>query len=411
MLVSIRNLALPSAYSMIVYEKRDRYFVKDGNRGNILYSDTDAAEVIQRAIDNTPNPGGTILIKRGDYILSRAIRITKHINLIGEGVGATRLYLAPDANSRMIEYCINPDVVNTYGAIQPHMYIAHMLLHGRNTQQTSGSEAITTHAEGDCDRVADWLLFNVWISNYKGHGVRIRTTHNWLILHSSIEHNDGNAVHVEQGDDGIVGFSLIYNNLNGIYINNTVTPIRIIGNRIAVFRESGISINSSRFAIIEGNYILAAGVRPNRYIYINNSRYNTIIGNIFDSDAASIPDYGIYEDGTSDINVIENNIIAFINIEPVRLVGVNSKARYNYASIGIGISRPSINSGVATINVGSTRVTVQHRLYKAPTKVFVTPLVQPPGRIWVENITATSFDIVTDTAPTINLRVAWYAEI
>jgi len=69
------------------------------------------------------------------------------------------------------------------------------------------------------------------------------------------------------------------------------------------------------------------------------------------------------------------------------------------------------NSGVSTIPVNSTRVTVSHGLVKAPTKILITPLASPPGKLWVENITATSFDIVTDTAPTADLQVAWYAEV
>ena len=68
-------------------------------------------------------------------------------------------------------------------------------------------------------------------------------------------------------------------------------------------------------------------------------------------------------------------------------------------------------SGVAVIPANSTSITVNHGLVKAPSKVFVTPLAQPPGKIWVENITDTSFDIVTDTAPSSDLPVAWYAEV
>jgi len=400
----------PHAYTYIVYTDGSRYYAKDGNTG-MKYSDTDASNVIQYAIDNTPPPGGTILIRSGDYYLSKAIVITKHINLVGEGVGATKLILAPGANSRMIEYCIDKNIINTYGVIQIHMYIAHLMLHGNKDQQTSGSEAINTHVDDTCDRVADWLLFNVWIRRYKGHGVRIRTTHNWLILHSSIEHNDGNAVHAELADEGMVGFSLLYDNVNGIYINNSTVPIRIIGNRIAVFSNSGINTNSSRFAIAVGNYISSAGVKAGYYVYINNSTRNIIANNVFDAGVTTIPDYGIYEDGTSDNNLIENNIVSFANIEPIRLVGANSRARNNYAKIGTGPQLLSINSGVATITAGSTRVTVSHNLYKAPSKVLVTPLGLPPGKLWVENITASSFDIVTDTAPTADLQVAWYAEI
>ena len=68
-------------------------------------------------------------------------------------------------------------------------------------------------------------------------------------------------------------------------------------------------------------------------------------------------------------------------------------------------------SDVAVIPINSTRVTVSHNLAKTPTKVLITPLGAPPGKLWVENITATSFDIVTDTAPTADLKVAWYAEV
>jgi len=69
------------------------------------------------------------------------------------------------------------------------------------------------------------------------------------------------------------------------------------------------------------------------------------------------------------------------------------------------------NSDVATISAGSTRVTVSHGLATTPSKVLITPLASPPGKLWVENITSTSFDIVTDTAPTADLKVAWYAEV
>jgi hypothetical protein len=66
-------------------------------------------------------------------------------------------------------------------------------------------------------------------------------------------------------------------------------------------------------------------------------------------------------------------------------------------------------SGVATITAGSTRVTVSHGLARKPSKVLLTPYANI--RVWVENITGTSFDIVTDTAPTTDVQVAWYAEV
>ena len=78
---------------------------------------------------------------------------------------------------------------------------------------------------------------------------------------------------------------------------------------------------------------------------------------------------------------------------------------------GIIMPEPSINKGVATIPANSTRVTVTHFLGNPPSKFLITPLSQPPGKLWVENITSTSFDIVTDTAPASDLKISWYAEV
>ena len=67
------------------------------------------------------------------------------------------------------------------------------------------------------------------------------------------------------------------------------------------------------------------------------------------------------------------------------------------------------NSGVATIPAGQTRVTVTHNLITTPSRILVTPYGN--AKVWVENITSTSFDIVTDTAPASDLNVSWQAEV
>jgi len=87
-------------------------------------------------------------------------------------------------------------------------------------------------------------------------------------------------------------------------------------------------------------------------------------------------------------------------MENVRLVNKNTNVEYR-----------SENSGVATIPAEQTRVTVTHNLIATPTKFQITPLAQPPGKIWVENITPTSFDIVMDTAINENLNISWYADL
>jgi len=110
-------------------------------------------------------------------------------------------------------------------------------------------------------------------------------------------------------------------------------------------------------------------------------------------------DEGIYFGvGNSDFEVYDN---AFYNITtPI------------YNPIGVikrNIGYPTENSGVATIPAGSTRVTVSHGLVKAPRIILLTPAGN--AKVWYENVTDTSFDIVTDTAPSADLNIVWYAEV
>jgi len=122
----------------------------------------------------------------------------------------------------------------------------------------------------------------------------------------------------------------------------------------------------------------------------------------------------VYNNSRSDIYIYDasssNNIIEFNNFvgstSPSIIIddGTNTIKRRN-----LGYQTEA--SGVATISAGSTRVTVSHGLAKTPSKFQITPLGQPAGKLWVENITSTSFDIVTDTAPASDLKVSWYAEV
>jgi len=52
-----------------------------------------------------------------------------------------------------------------------------------------------------------------------------------------------------------------------------------------------------------------------------------------------------------------------------------------------------------------------HDLAARPSKVLITPMGQPPGELWVQSVTDTTFDIATSTAPTADLAIAWHAEI
>jgi len=82
-----------------------------------------------------------------------------------------------------------------------------------------------------------------------------------------------------------------------------------------------------------------------------------------------------------------------------------------FSELGGGLILFTENSGVATIPAGKTRTRVEHCLTSTPSKILITPLTPPPGKLWIENITETTFDITIDTTPKEELRIAWHAEI
>jgi hypothetical protein len=196
------------------------------------------------------------------------------------------------------------------------------------------------------------------------------------------------------------------NNEGGIYhyftsssTNPNVIAFNLIGGGKRGIRIEGASSGLYRVHIIIGNFI--AGGDPNEdLIYVKNTMYTLIFNNYLN---AVNNRYALYEDEGADQTFALDNYLSMSQVSPFfRLVGANSRFRaWGY--------RRTVNTGVATIPAGQTRATVSHGLVTAPSKVLITPYGNI--RVWVENITDTSFDIVTDTAPATNVPVAWYAEV
>jgi hypothetical protein len=156
-----------------------------------------------------------------------------------------------------------------------------------------------------------------------------------------------------------------------------------------VIIESAKGVNAMGFTSVTDGVVDTVllnydGTNSPSYIFYFNNNSNLEIRNV----------YAKYK---NDMYYLEGSMPRMIN---VRFFNVNNNTEYR-----------SENRGVATIPAGQTRVTVTHNLITTPSKVLITPLGQPPGKLWVENITSTSFDIVTDTAPASDLTVSWYAEV
>jgi len=244
-------------------------------------------------------------------------------------------------------------------------------------------------------------------------------------------------------------------------INVNAEQAVVEGNRVTVNSSANGNIRVlaviARHAVIRGNHIYATVPSDNFVFPISIYPFDTsIMDVVFEDNYIDImsPDWeaplGIYFDRQPELAniVIEDNYIlsskggdmvqisgiAEQNIVVHRVVAYNNavnnlnyrvKVRHEsgytitayvdtdaelFYYAGGSAYYYKRNSGVASIPAGQTRVTVSHRLRQAPSKVFVTPLASPPGKIWVENIGSTSFDIVTDTAPATALLVAWHAD-
>jgi hypothetical protein len=211
----------------------------------------------------------------------------------------------------------------------------------------------------------------------------------------------------------------------------------IRNNRISVSLPSGVRL--SRFLspdmygtdsnpsllVVEGNYLalvsgagVDTGIRVLETQSYSTARPLAIVRDnlVFTPQINDVMNISTW--GNVEYAIVENNMA---NVEPsIAHIGAWTRApsatlyihadrpvrRYTAAIVVVHMKR---NSGVARMPAGSTRVTVPHSLITTPSKVLVTPYGN--ARVWVENITSTSFDIVTDVPPTADLRVAWYAEV
>jgi len=419
-LMQLKNPVEEASY--IVFTDGSRYYAKNGSTGIIEYSDVDATKVIQYAVDRVGEQGGgKVFIKRGMYSISGTISITKDgVIIVGEGfVG---LETPQWGTVLKMSSGVNKDMFDIYARKV-------MLKDFTIDMNLNSGRAIYAHRGAPEDlRLRDIYIINVnataiWDNGW--HGSYIGVTIEKVRGHPNY------AIWLE-GDRNFLSHITLYSVDYGIYLKgnrnfissfsifNSYRAVTIVGNYNVLAdgiihgpANDGIVIQGATGNLLTGLKIYMAGWQTNNtYDAINiqsygttPSRKNIIIGNHIFSDYTNLPKYCVEEvDPNQDYNIILYNVFEGWASGAVRKQGLNTVVRGNIGYV-------TENSGVATISAGSTRVTVSHGLANAPSKVLITPLGQPPNKLWVENITSTSFDIVTDTAPTADLNVSWQAEV
>jgi len=469
-LMQLKNPVEEASY--IVFTDGSRYYAKNGSTGMIEYSDTDASNVIQYAVGKAPS-GGLVLIKAGTYNITNTITITKPLRLLGEGFGTVlqatdklnsspygkEMILVRETERVEIAYMsfigigtadANPEAIHLH--LTKHGFIHHCYFY--NLGGTYGGIDISNSPMSIAsDNIIDTVKFGISLSG------------SWneynIVVRNNIIMNAVRGIHCEypwrvviEGNI-IINFSSLGINFNGSY--NSVGRIIVSNNVIyseqnargIYFYDGNPQYGYPKNIIIANNFISTAGYEGIR-IGANNENIrivaNTFIGLQNSSNAISITStgtcsnievlenlltgyyYGVTASGSVNNLIVKGNSIrtttgVFISasgvVDGLIVEGNKFESQYPYSCYGSvsnavvkrNVGYATENSGVATIPAGQTRVTVSHGLAKAPPKVLITPLGQPPGKLWVENITSTSFDIVTDTAPTADLKVSWYAEV
>ena len=366
----------PHAYDVLVYQEGGHYYAKDAY-GNVICVDSSTGclqeainygkHVYVKGIFNVSNPvnivtGRTVYID--GYISSIKItdQLANTIEIIGIGNGSSSGHIGDlymDNNPFKVTFR------NLYINSATIRFAGHILF------DSCSFKYVNLNGYNFSDS-AYWITFlRSWIQNPNGNGIDISNGIHILFINSTINYSSGVGV-----------------NISGGYFIKFINS-DIEGNKTGLVATYADVVLEETHFYDNINYSIYMGV------------YSTVVIRDHSSVGATRSGVDIKIDYTTSTLIIDETS-AVGNIVGLNNLGYFKSDNKSY------LSR---NMGQATISANTTRVTVSHGLAKAPTKVLITPLGAPPGKLWVENITATSFDIVTDTAPTADLQVAWHAEV
>ena len=459
--------------SYIVYEEGGTYYAKNGRTGQIEFSGTDASEVIQRAIDALGDRGGRVFLKSGGYVLTKPIVMRSRVRLEGEEMQATELVVSGDFPAIKIEGSSPADVdrvirvtvsgilitgtgtgypnchgitvvnANEVKVLDVTIYNCRAGVYMKNVWQAYLYRLLLDHnhigifvdypSEGYVNALN---IAHVQIAGSESHGALLRGISGCKVYGLEVLRSGSDGIHIGGGVwNEFVSVLVDMNNGVGLYMNIGDPPFDYLKGFRFIDLWSGSNGNSG-VVVENGLWIdfIGGQVEANKYagIVLRNCQACKVIGMTISGNSRELSGAhsGILLSGTSTKNIIafnkcspsggfnhkynieeyeapDYNIIVYNDVSEGYQLGAIQRIANTIVRNNFGYRTE--NSGVATILAGTTRVTVPHGLASAPTKVLITPYGNI--RVWVENITSISFDVVTDEAPTTDVQVAWYAEV
>jgi len=427
--VTITPQSYTETASYVIFKVGSMYYAKNGSTGEIEFSGTDAATVIQSAIDAT-SEGGLVSIKQGIYTINTTydtqIKITKTITVCGEGFGTILRFTGVGTDKRWInEGC----TMGILMVLADNAVVRDLTVDGNNIEGING---IVAGYQYPTEYKNNIKIIHVKAINCRPHSSNNANGYGIYIGRMSYGHVVRDC-HVENCYAGIVGCGYtspvtagrfwILNN----YVKDTDYPAiylkgcpnsMVIGNLVEDINHTGIwvgelfstdynyivknnivrncsreGINSSQneHSVVEGNIVYENG-----YSGIYFGRYTRITKNIVfnngqagSTDAykragiANVPTYGDFYGC-----VIRDNIVFDNQTSPTQDYGYYEGANLsppnhlvdNYFNCPTNVSRYNAickrNIGFVTENSGTATIAngdyFAHGLAGKPTTVTLT---------------------------------------
>jgi len=176
----------------IIFKEDSKILARNGKTGAIAYSGTDAATVIQSAVDDLTN-GGKTFIKTGTYEISSSINVKSKISIIGEGREVTILKRTADIPIfKFYEY-------DGQSGNQEKDVLADLSLNG-NYGQNYTSDMI------QISQLKDSIFQRLSLYNYKGNGFYLKGSSSYktfwctfedVLLEGYTNQNTGAGIYVD----------------------------------------------------------------------------------------------------------------------------------------------------------------------------------------------------------------------
>jgi len=404
---------------IIFKDDAGRVYAKNGRTGQIEFSGTDAATVIQQAIDALPSGGGKIFIKAGEYQLTKKINLKSNLTIEGEGFGTVFYVMA-----------------NIYEAISG-IQVENVVLCGLRLNGMYPTFKKIRWYGFYFEKSRNIIIKGCWSSNFRYGGIAIDTCSD-VIVQSCILTDCREPILYVYGSERVTIADCIFLHTDSFpYISTAIylwesRRVSVVNNLIAPYGADlsqlpilGIIADTCDELTILGNILWY--VVDGFHVYAPVSRvifaFNYVKLNPYIGPAGTVDLFGAtdcivvgnivpsIDEGKDQEEKGDRNIIMLNYVEEgyIGKAGASTIVRYNFGYV-------TENGGVATFSGdgSTTQFKIPHGLASTPTVVSLeAKSVDAAGdKYWTADETYIYVNFVTaPPAGTDNVVISWKAEV